>query len=330
MIIVRTPFRVSLLGGSTDFANWYSHHGGLVVGGTVNHYSYIQARHLPPFHDYKTRVVYSSVETVKDNTEIQHKAVNAVLRFLGVHSGLEILHSADLPGRSGIGSSSSFVVGLLNAVGTLQGSRMTPAELADAAIKIEQVFLGETVGCQDQTFAAYGGMHAIRFRQNGDISPFPLALRKPEIESLEAHLMLFFTGVSRTSSEIAKTYAPSLQDRVTEQHAMMRLAEHGIDAVLRGDHERLGRLIDQSWRIKSGLAEGVNTAVTSDLYATAREHGAWGGKITGAGGGGMLLLVAPPERQAAIKGALVGKGATHIPFRFEFDGSRVIYANLVS
>lgn len=325
MIITRTPFRVSLLGGGTDFPVWYRRHGGLVVGGAVDRYCYIHARELPPYHDYKTRVVYSAIEAVADNADIQHRAVNACVREVCPSAALEVFHAADLPGRSGIGSSSSFVVGLLNALHALHGARPYPDELALAATRIEQDVLGETVGCQDQRFAAHGGLNVIRFRPSGEVSVLPLNLSDRAVADLEEHLLLFFTGESRTSSDVARTYAPSLGERDREQWAMVRLAEDGIEAVLRGRYEALGGLIDQSWRIKSGLAPGVDTATSSRLYSAARLCGAWGGKLTGAGGGGCMLLVCPPEKRKGVVEAMRAGGAVHIPFRFEYDGSVVVF-----
>ncbi len=331
MIITRTPVRVSFLGGGTDYPQWFSRHGGLVVGAAIDKYSYITARFLQPFHPYKSRVVYSAIECVQRNLYIQHRAIRAVLEHLGLTGeaapGLEIFHAADLPGRSGTGSSSAFVVGLLNALSSLQGRWMLAWELAEAAIHVEQVRLGETVGCQDQTWAAHGGLNVIRFRPRGDISVLPLNLDGEQITRLEAHLMLFFTGISRTASEVAALYAPGLGERTREQWAMVRLAEEGIEAIYQGDYQRLGQLVDQSWRIKAGLADGVCTSEVSRLYAAARLAGAFGGKLTGAGGGGCLLLVAPPDRQSAIIKALEDQGALHVPFRFDFDGSVVIFAD---
>lgn len=329
MIISRTPTRLSLLGGSTDFPTWFTKNGGLVVGGAINRYGYLTVRQLPPFHAHKHRVVYREIETVQKVADIQHKAVRAVIQYLNCPDaeGLEISHLSDLPGGSGTGSSSTFVVGLLNALLALQGKRMSAGELADAAIYVEQQLLQETVGCQDQTFAAHGGLNIIKFRQNGDISVFPLTLSGQEVSSLEAHLMLFFTGQSRTSSDIARAYAPTLDQHGREMWSLVRLAEEGIEAIYKGDYEKLGSLIDQSWRIKAGLAEGVATPTISSLYATARVCGAFGGKLTGAGAGGCLLLVVPVEKQDGVRQALEREKCVHIPFRFDFDGSVIIFAD---
>jgi D-glycero-alpha-D-manno-heptose-7-phosphate kinase len=207
----------------------------------------------------------------------------------------------------------------------LQGKYLPPDELASLAIEIEQKHLGETVGCQDQTFAAYGGLNTIQFRQNGDIVTSPLSLSVEAVHLLESHLMLFFTGIPRTSSEVAATYVPQLHEKERQHHTMLRLAEQGIDAIYRGNLERLGWLIDQSWRIKAGLSSAVTNASINETYATARLLGAFGGKLTGAGGGGSLLLVVAPEKQKRIADAMSKRGCVQVPFRFTQNGSSVIF-----
>lgn len=325
MIITRTPVRISLLGGGTDYPGWFRKHGGIVVGVAINKYSYISARFLPPFHEYKTRVVYSAIETVNSNLEIEHRAIKATIQHLELEDhGYEIFHFSDLPGRSGTGSSSSFVVGLIHSLSALHGKLKLKEELRDDAIHIEQKRMGETVGCQDQTFAAHGGgAQIVTFKPNGEIRvssnwDFDDVL-------LEQHMMLFFTGISRTASEVAKTYAPQLADKKEEQWAMIRLAERGVEALRKGDYEQLGSLIDQSWRIKSSFSPHISNATINEAYVKARLSGAWGGKLMGAGGGGCLMLIAPPEKHAAIIAAL--PTFIHIPFKFDYDGSCVIFAD---
>jgi D-glycero-alpha-D-manno-heptose-7-phosphate kinase len=299
------------------------------VGGAINKYSYITARFLPPFHEYRSRFVYSMTECCHHNSSVSHKAIRATLKHLGLAEpdspGLEVLHASDLPGRSGTGSSSTFVVGLLNTLSALQGKLMLPYELTEAAIHIEQQLLGETVGCQDQTFAAHGGLNVIRFRVDGEICVEPLVLDANHVRELEAHLMLFFTKMPRTSSEVAQSYAPTLGQKAKEQFAMLRLAEQGIDAIYRRNWERLGHLIDQSWRIKAGLSDAVTNDTINRTYAAARLAGALGGKLTGAGGGGCMVLVVPPEKRQAVIQAL--PQAVHIPFGFDFGGSTVIFSD---
>lgn len=326
MLITRTPLRISLCGGGTDFPNWFSEYGGLVVGGAINKYAYLTVRHLPPFHEYRSRAVYSRIEQVDHNSSFEHKAIKACIERMGMEEErLEIFHAADMPGRSGTGSSSSFVVGLLNGLSAVRGIRFSPYELASEAMRIEQGRLGEVVGCQDQVFAAHGGLNVVRFAQSGEIEVSPIAVNPSHIEELERHLLLFFTGITRTSSDVAASYAPCLNQKAKEQFAMMRLAEKAIDQIYRKNWTGLGQTIDSSWRIKAGLSDFVSNREINDLYTTARLAGAFGGKITGAGGGGCMLLVAPPEKHEAIFQSLARPGLVHIPFRFEFWGSSVIF-----
>lgn len=297
----------------------------MCVGTTIDKFNYITVRNLPPYHDYKSRVVYSQIETARHNSDIQHGAVLETIRRLGMEEyGLEILHAADLPGRSGTGSSSAFVVGLLNGLTALRGERLSPCELAAAAIDIEQRRLGETVGCQDQTWAAYGGLNTIRFRADST-EVLPLAISHDRLLDFQSHLLLVFTGIQRTSSDVAAQYAGSLASRTDAMWALMRLTEQSIDAIHGSRWETLGRLMDQSWRIKSSLAAGVSNDTINRMYSLARLQGAFGGKIIGAGGGGCLLLVAEPEHQANILASLAGEGCVHVPFQFEFTGSSVIF-----
>lgn len=330
MIITRTPLRLSLLGGSTDFPIWFREHGGLVIGGAINRYVYITARALPHYHDFKTRVVYSQTELVKNNKEVEHKVVRAALEMLQLADdyspGLEITTIADMPSRSGTGSSSSFAVGLLHALAALKGKFLSAESLATAAIHLEQEKLGECVGCQDQTFAAHGGFQAIRFHKDGTRGVYPITIPTEQLRDLESRLMLVFTGISRTSSEIANTYVPTLADKIKEQLAMVKLAEDGLEAVHKGDWEKLGRLLDNSWQIKRSLGSGITNSEIDRLYATARVYGALGGKITGAGGGGcMLLLLKDPSCRIELEQVL--KDCVHIDFKFEHDGSRVIFSD---
>ncbi len=324
MIITRTPLRVSFLGGGTDYNSWFRKHGGIVIGAAINKYSYITSRFLPPFHDYKSRIVYSAIETVKRNLDIEHRAVKATIQYLGLEdNGYEIFHASDIPGRSGTGSSSAFIVGLVHGLTALHGQRRLPHELMEDAIQIEQVRMGEMVGCQDQAYAAYGGVNFIKFKPNGEISVLPN--HNADLDVLEKHLMLMFTGISRNASDVAKYYVPSLGDKTEQQWAMIRLAEQGAEAIYKRDYQRLGSLIDQSWRIKCSFSPLIANSCINNAYVKARVSGAWGGKLIGAGGGGCLLLVAPPEKHSAIAEAL--PDFIRIPFHFDYDGSVVIFAD---
>jgi D-glycero-alpha-D-manno-heptose-7-phosphate kinase len=327
MIITRTPHRVSLLGGGTDYDSWSAQNGGVVLGAAVNQYSYVSVRRLPPYHDFKTRVVYSAIETVREAKDIQHRVVRAAVEVTKTEDlGLEIFHAADLPSRSGTGSSSAFAVGLLHALYCERGRYVCPAELADLAVHLEQNLLGDTVGRQDQTFAAHGGLNVLRFNKDGSTTVFPLALPREQAELLEEHLVLAFTRQARNSTDVARTYAHSLGDRAREQYAMMHLAEEGVLAARSGDFKKLGALVNQAWRIKAGLSDAVTTPLLSRMVNAALLAGAYGAKLTGAGGGGCVLAVAPPAKRKGVVDALEQEGCVHVPFRFDWGGSRVIFA----
>ncbi|HXQ40413.1 MAG TPA: hypothetical protein VN821_04035, partial [Candidatus Udaeobacter sp.] len=256
MIITRTPFRVSLFGGGSDYPAWYRDHGGKVLGFAINKYCYISVRRLPPFFDHKHRIVYSVVENVNAIEEIRHPAVRAVLSEMHVRDGLEIHHDGDLPARSGIGSSSSFTVGLLHALHALNGRLRSPRELADQAIYIEQSVIGENVGAQDQIWAAFGGFNRIEFRTNGTYDVAPVILPKQRYRDLQAHFMLFFSGISRHASEIAGEQIANLKRRASNVRAMMSMVDEAM-AIL-GSPGRpiaeLGELLNEGWMLKREMA----------------------------------------------------------------------------
>ena len=324
MIISRTPYRVSFFGGGTDFPAWYRDHGGAVLATTIDKYCYITCRYLPPFFEHRSRIVYSKIEMCQTVDEILHPAVREVLRYYDVKHGVEIHHDGDLPARSGLGTSSSFTVGLANAVSALLGRMPSKAQLARDSIYIEQERLRETVGCQDQVLAAYGGLNHVLFNRNGEISVRPMTLSRERVAELNAHLMLFFTGISRNSSEVAASYAQDLGKRAAQLTRFAEMVDEGI-TILTGRHDlvEFGRLLHEAWGAKQSLSPSVTTPVVHDLYADAIAAGAIGGKLTGAGGGGFLLLFVRPGDRAHVRERL-GK-LTHVPFRFEFSGSQIIF-----
>ena len=330
MIITKTPLRISLCGGGTDYPGWFKENHGLVVGGGINKYSVVTARWLPPFHTFKSRVVYNQIETVAENDDIQHRAIRECLNILNIRDGVEIIHSSDIPGRSGTGSSSTFVVGVLNALSTLlqvsgnQRKLLTPELLARTAIQIERERMAEAGGWQDQVYAAYGGLKIIRF-QGDDFNVTPLTLSCSQTKDLESHLMLYFTGVSRNSCDVAASYAPSIGQMREQQTSMLRITDHAIDALYTSNWKELGKWIDMSWRIKASLSDKVSSEYISSIYADARLRGAFGGKLIGSGGGGCVLLVAPPERHEEIHEGLSVRGCVRIPFEWEHSGSNVIF-----
>lgn len=324
MIITRTPFRISFFGGGTDYPPWYREHGGCVLSTTIDKYCYITCRRLPPFFDHKHRIVYSKIENVKTVDEIEHPAARAVLQWADVRDGLEIHHDGDLPARSGLGSSSSFTVGLLHALQALHGRMAAKNDLARDAIHVEQNVIGENVGSQDQVAAAFGGFNRIEFHRDDTFSVDPIILPKKRREELRSNLLLFFTGFSRIASEIAKSKIENLRNREQELQAMRLMVDDAIN-ILQTPNEPIGsfgELLHASWQYKRKLSDRVSTPKIDEIYAAAMEAGATGGKLLGAGGGGFLLVFAEPEKQAAVRERL--KDLIHVPFDFDDSGSRVV------
>lgn len=324
MIIARTPFRISFLGGGTDYPDWYRKHGGAVLGSTIDKYGYITCRYLPPFHEHRLSVVYSRIETCNTIDEIQHPAAREVLRFLNVDRGIEIHHDADLPARSGMGSSSAFTVGLLQALHALQGRIVSKRQLTRESIHVEQEILKETVGSQDQVHAAHGGLNHIQFHPTGEISVHPLTLSAERIAEFNAHLMLFYTGIKRTAANVAETFVKSIEDRKRELRIMKDLVDEGVGIL--GGRSKLttfGELLHESWQAKRSLSPTVSNDEVNALYTRARNAGAIGGKLTGAGGGGFLLLFVEPDKHEQVRRELEER--IHVPIRLEFAGSQIIY-----
>ena len=324
MIITRTPYRISFFGGGTDYPPWYLQNGGEVISTTINKYCHISCRHLPPFFEHKHRVVYSTIEHVNHWDEIKHPAVRAVLGTLNCNKGLEIHHDGDLPARSGLGSSSSFTVGLLHALTALKGSYVSKDQLARDALHIEQKVIGEAVGSQDQIAAAYGGLNRIEFLRSGNFTVSPVVLRKQRSRDFQRHLMLFFTGFSRIAAEVAKSKIANLNKRDTELKRMREMVEEATQ-ILQGSNrpiEEFGDLLHEAWRHKRSLSDKVSTPEVDQIYEAGRNAGAIGGKLLGAGGGGFMLLFVRPEQQPKVKEAL--KHLIHVPFSFEESGSRVV------
>ena len=324
MIISRTPFRISFFGGGTDYPAWYREHGGAVLAATIDKYCYLSCRYLPPFFEHRTRLVYARIENCKTNADIDHPSVRQVLSYLKIDRGLEIHHDGDLPARSGMGSSSSFTVGLLHALHALRGSMPSKEQLARESIHVEQDLLQEVVGSQDQVLAAYGGLRHISFPPQGDILVRPLTIGQDRIAELNAHLMLFYTGVKRTASDIAQTYNAWSDSRQRQLHVMSGFVAEGLSVLnSRQDLTAFGKLLHEAWNVKRSLSTRVSNSYVDGLYEAALGGGALGGKLTGAGGGGFLLLFVPPPCQAAVKDKLAK--LIHVPFKFEFSGSQIIF-----
>ncbi|MDP2599827.1 MAG: kinase [Deltaproteobacteria bacterium] len=324
MIISRAPFRISFFGGGTDYPVWFREHEGAVLATTINKYCYISVRYLPPFFDYKSRIVWSKIESVKNFDEIEHSAVRATLKYLNVTKGVSLHHDADLPARSGVGSSSTFTVGLLQALHGLQGRMVTKQKLAAEAIHIEQYLLKENVGCQDQVIAVHGGLNRINFCGDDNTNVTPIILSQERLELLQSHLMLFFTGLSRTASEIAKKQIETTKNKKRELQIMYGMVGESIK-ILQNSNDLIpfGQLLHESWKIKRELTDKITNPHIDELYETARKAGAIGGKLLGAGGGGFMLVFAKPEYQKNIRENL--SHLLHVPFSFENMGSQIVY-----
>ncbi|MGH2360666.1 MAG: kinase [bacterium] len=326
MIISKTPYRISFFGGGTDYPEWYLQEGGAVLSTTIDKYCYISCRFLPPFFNIKHRIVWSHIETVSTLSEILHPAVREGLRYLGFNDavGLEIHHQGDLPARSGMGSSSSFAVGLFKALTALQGQMINKHELALKAIELEQTVLKENVGSQDQVAAAYGGLNVIHFSRNGEIKVEPVTLRAERIAELQSRLLLLYTGTSRLASDVAGDIMANLHGKGQRLREMRKMVDQAI-SILNGPSslDDFGRLLHEGWVLKRELSAGVTTATVDHVYRTALEHGALGGKLLGAGGSGFMVFYVPPERHAGVVKAL--SGYLHVPFQFETEGSTLMH-----
>jgi len=324
VIISRTPFRISFFGGGTDYPVWYREHGGAVLATTIDKYCYISCRYLPPFFEHKSRIVYSKIETVKSNSDIEHPAVRGVLSYLKVEEGVEIHHDGDLPARTGLGSSSSFTVGLLHALYALKQTMPTKMQLIREAIHVEQDVLRENVGCQDQAITAHGGLCRIGFLPDDAIHVTPVIVNRQRLAELQAHLMLYFTGFSRTASEIAKEQIERTKDRKCELSAMFQLVSEGT-SILTGNSDlaSFGSLLHEGWRLKRSLTSKISSSEIDQIYDVARKAGCIGGKLLGAGGGGFMLFFARPENHLRIRKAL--NQFLCVPFGFETNGSQIMY-----
>ena len=326
MIITRTPFRISFFGGGTDYPVYYKEHGGAVLSVTINKYCYVTCRYLPPFFDHKFRIRYSLREETNEIDDIKHPSVRECLKFVGIDRGIEMVHTSDIPAMSGIGSSSSFTVGFLNALYSLQGKMVTKRELAYRAMYVEQNLIGENVGSQDQIAAAFGGFNKIEFGgTEKHFTVYPVTLTNGKMDLIQDHLMLFFTGFSRNASDIAGEQLRMIPHKKRELQAMMELVDAAINVLNRDseDIDEFGKLLHEGWTIKKNLTNLISTGEIDDIYDAALRAGALGGKILGAGGGGFILFFVKPELQYYVKEKL--RKLLYVPFRFQNLGSQIVY-----
>lgn len=324
MIITRTPFRISFFGGGTDYPVWYEENGGAVLSTTINKYCYINCRYLPPFFDYKYRIRYTLREETQTVSEIIHPAVQECINFLNIDRGIEMVHTSDIPARSGVGSSSAFTIGFLNALYALTGRMVTKRQLALDAIHVEHNLIKENVGSQDQVAAAFGGFNKIKFGGDEKIFVQPITIRQEKLDLLQNYLMLFFTGFPRNASEIAGEQIKKTSSKKGELRAMGEMVEAGVSILNKDstDIKDFGKLLHETWKIKKSLTDLISTPKIDSIYDTAMRAGALGGKLLGAGGGGFILFFVPQEVQPHVKEAL--KDLLYVPFRFETLGSQII------
>ena len=322
MIITQTPFRMSFFGGGTDFPAFYREHGGAVISTTFDKYCYVNVRHLPRFFDYSTELSYAKIERVSKVEEIQHPAIREAMKQLDMHE-IRLTYEADLPARSGLGTSSSFAVGMLNAFYALKGKYADKRKLADDAIFLERVLCNESGGVQDQIAASFGGLNRINFDASG-YSVNPVIISPDRKNLLNRNLMLFFTGFSRFSSDIqveAEKNLKSKKDQLLEMLSLVDDAEEVLTS--KCDLNEFGRLLDYTWKLKRGITSKVSTDSIDAVYEKAIKPGATGGKLLGAGGGGFLLFYVEPEKQKRVHEVL--KDFLYVPFEFETGGTRVIH-----
>lgn len=321
MIITQTPFRISFFGGGTDFQGFYEKYGGQVLSTSIDKYCYLMVRHLPPFFEYSNSVAYSQIERVHHVDEIEHPAVREAMKYLDMHD-LSIDYDADLPARTGLGTSSSLAVGMLLAFHSLKGKYADKKRLADEAIYLERVLCHESGGIQDQIAAAYGGLNKIIF-SSGGYEVQPVVVSDRDKTALNDNLMLFFTGISRYSFTIQQEQEKNLEAKNRHLLRMKDLVDAAELALVQSRVDDFGRLLDVEWTLKRQINGRVSNPTIDAYYAQAKEAGALGGKLLGAGGGGFLLLYAQKERQSAVRDAL--SGLLEIPFRFETGGAKVLY-----
>ena len=323
MIISKTPYRISFFGGGSDYPEWYNKFGGTVLSTTINKYLYITCRELPGFFDHKYRIVWRKIEMVKDINQINHHAIKGILKYYKFNKGLEIHYDGDLPARSGMGSSSSFVVGLINALFKLNKNNLDKKELAKKSLFIEQKILNEMVGSQDQIAAAYGGFNRIFFNKNNSFKLKKIKTNK-NLKLLEDNLILIYTSINRNAHDIASGYVKNLKS--TKKDYIKEIIDHveeGEKILKSKNIDDFGRLLNSAWNIKKQLGKSITNNKIDELYDYALKNGALGGKILGAGGGGFLLLYM--KKKDRIKFLKKNKKIINIPFKFSDTGSEIIF-----
>ena len=327
MIISKTPYRISFFGGGSDYPSWYIGNGGAVLSTTIDKYIYISCRYLPPFFEHKYRIVWSQMENVKAINEIKHRAVKEMLKYFKIKSGLEIHYDGDLPATSGMGSSSVFVVGLMNLLNNFQGKKIKKKMLAQKSIHFEQKILKDVVGSQDQLAATYGGFNKITFKTGGGFNVHPISIKKKTLDKLNRNLLLVYTGIRRTAHDIAKGYINKLH-KSKKSHILqiISLAGEAEKTLRKGDVNNFGKLLHESWLEKKSLSSSITNSSIDEIYNIAINKGALGGKLLGAGGGGFFLFYVPYFKQKNFIKHF--RKLITIPFKFSSEGSTILFKNI--
>lgn len=313
-----------MLGGGTDYDGWIKLHGGCCLSTSIDKYCYLLVKEIKNFFGHKYRIIYRQIEVVDNLDDIEHFTARECIRYSGIELPLEVHHSGDLPARSGVGSSSAYATSLLNALHVMKGEFVSKRQLAEGAIYVEQVMLGQQVGLQDQIACAYGGFNKIEFTKTGDFNVFPIPLSRERLEEFQSHLLLFYLDMERTASDVASSFVPNIDSKRRQLRISKDLVDEGIDVLCSNQDIKLfGELLHEYWMIKRTLSDIVSSESIDNYYQTAIENGAIGGKITGAGAGGMMLLFAEPKYHNKIINSL--SGLVHVPFRFEFNGTTTIF-----
>jgi len=324
MIITKTPFRMSFFGGGTDIEDYFRKYGGAVLSTTFDKYCYVNVRHLPRFFDYSTELSYSKTERVTDVEDIKHPAIRNAMKMLDMHE-IRLTYEADLPARSGLGTSSSFAVGMLNAFYCLKGKYADKKKLADEAIHLERTLCDEAGGWQDQIAASFGGMNRIDFNTDGTYDVKPVIIHPDRKKQLNDNLLMFFTGFTRFSSDMQKANKAGYEEKLKQLQEMRSLVDEA-ESILQDKHKDLddfGRLLDRTWRLKRQTGGAITTDNIDILYEKGISAGALGGKLLGAGGGGFLLFYVQSNHRLKVMEAM--KGLLHVSFRFEDSGTHVIH-----
>jgi len=326
VIISRTPLRVSFFGGGTDYNVWLKNNNGSIISTTINKYNYINIRYLPKFFNYNNCIRYYRREETKNIEEIKHNSVRETLKFLKINKGIEIIHNADLPARGGLGSSSSFTVGLLNAVYALNGQMISKRNLALNAIEIEQNKIKENVGLQDQIATAFGGFNRIDFNNN-HFEVSPIIMNQSNLSKLEKNLLLIFTGLQRNASDIAKHQIQNIYKKKKELNEMIKIVNEAYEILSDKNFniKKFGNLLHKQWYLKKQMSQKISNNKIDEVYNEAINCGAYGGKLLGAGGGGFMIICANLSSQKKIIEVLPRYNSINIPFRFDYLGSQIIY-----